>query len=348
MASNPYKYNYTVIFAAATATPTLLGEHASLTSTTYPPLLPSTAWSVGLSDSWRTNWSYPEKAQKPHLTGLSGPEAHLYIITGTPDFVEADELHSPMSDHFIRGLEKAGTRLFLTVTEKDNIVPYSTQLKYAHKLIDRGIPVKIEVLLRGGHTERFVNSEIDNAYARIDMLYSYTMALVENKPVFEYAPSFNTFAANRSTGVMDTLNLGINDTPFSLDAPYVTAVGTRFPIVFVGQPHTEYLLKVQNNNASPVIIRGIIPGSRTSTHWVETSAVLSPGKYNYLLRIKKPGCEWTSIPSTMTPSGDPAVLYVHSEEPNITPWDAWEWCKAPILEAKEVQREHTNWGLTEF
>jgi hypothetical protein len=66
------------------------------------------------------------------------------------------------------------------------------------------------------------------------------------------------------------------------------------------------------------------------------------------LKIKKPGHNWINIPSNMTPSGDPAMLKVDAEEPNIGPWEAWEWCKAPKLAVDVVPREHTNWGFTEY
>jgi hypothetical protein len=246
MASNPYGYDYTVIFAAATATPTRVGEHIALTSTTYPPLLPSTVWSVGLADAWCTGWTYPECAEQPHLTGLSALQAHCYILTGTANLDEADAVHSPMSERFVQGLKNAGTRLFLTVTEKDNIVPYNTQLKYAFKLKEIGIPLQVEILLRGGHTERFVDTEIGKVYARVEELDKHVLALAEQRNLPEFPDSFTNYAANRSRGVMEKLTLEDDCIPFSVDAPYIIARGMRFPIIFTGHPETRYALTVRN------------------------------------------------------------------------------------------------------
>lgn len=349
MASNPYGYDYTVVFTAATATPTLLGEHASLTSTTYPPLLPSTAWSVGLADAWRTGWTYPACAGRPHLTGLSGPEAHLYILTGTSNLDEANTMHSPMSERFIQGLKDAGTRVFLTVTEKDNIVPYNTQVKYAQRLMKEGIPLQIEVLLRGGHTERFVDTVVGKAYVRIEKLLAHVLALVEDGSEPEFLNSLTYFAVNRATGDLDYLTPADGFVPFSVDGPYITAHGMRFPIVFVGHPETAYELKIETASGQLMgTFTGIIPADLTATHWFEVPADFPAGEYTYVLQIKKPGQNWSSILNTMTPSGDVATLTVEAEEPNIGPWQSWEWCTAPKLAVEEVPRANTNWGLTEY
>ena len=267
MASNPYSYDYTVLFAAATATPSLLGEHALLTSTTYPPLLPSTAWSVGLSDSWHTGWTYPPCAGRPHLTGLSGPLAHLSIMTASADPGEGDSQHSPLSPRFIQGLKDAGTQVFLTVTEKDNIVPYNTQIKYAFKLMQSGVPTEVEVLLRGGHTERFVNTIIGKAYARIDKLITHVMAYVEGKQQPQVSSGMDLYAANRNTGVMEPLSPADNNLPFSVDVPYITARGMRFPLVFVGTPGTEYNLNLENDGGHLVaLFDGVIPAEPHLLH----------------------------------------------------------------------------------
>lgn len=349
MASNPYGYDYTVIFAAATATPTRLGEHASLTSTTYPPLLPSTAWSVGLSDAWRTGWTYPACAGRPHLTGITGPEAHAYILTGTPNLDEANAMHSPMSERFVQGLKNAGTRVFLTVTEKDDIVPYNTQAKYAQKLMAEAIPLQIEVLLRGGHTERFVETAIGKAYARIDKLLAHVMALVEGRSAPEFPQKLTYYTVNRATGILEALALADGLTPFSVDVPYVTARGMRFPVVFVGHPGTAYKLILEAAPGQAVTtFSGVIPANLTTTHWFGVPADFPTGKYTFTLQIKKPGQDWISVPSTMTPSGDPATVTVEAEEPNICPWEAGEWCTAPKLAVEEVPRANTNWGLTEY
>ena len=351
MASNPYRYDYTVIFIGATATPTLLGEHALLTSTTYPPLLPSTAWSVGLSDSWRTGWNYPSCAGRPHLTGLNGPEAHIKVLTGTASAKEANACHSAMSNKFIQGLKNAGTRVFLTVTGSDNIVPYNTQLKYAYKLLASEIPVQIEILLRGGHTERFVETVIGRKYARIGALLAHVIPLVEGQGLPDFPTSLTYYAADRVTGVMQKLVPAEEMTPFSVDGPYVTARNMRFPLVFVGQPGTVYSLELKNAAGQPVDpFTGVIPAERTITHWYTVPAELPVGTYHYHLRIKKPGHDWIDIADTKTPSGDPAILKVEGEEPNIGPWEALEWCKAPKLAVTEdgVPRDNTNWGLTEY
>lgn len=349
MASNPYHHNYTVTFAAATATPTLLGEHAQLSSTTYPPLLPSTAWSVGLSDSWRTGWTYPECAGHPNLTGLTGPEAHLYILTGTKDFGEADAYHSAMSPRLLQGLKNAGTRLFLTVTEKDNIVPYSTQIKYAMKLREEGIPVHIEVLLRGGHTERLVDPTVMSTYVRRAIFTSHVLAETAHEHQPDFPQKLTYYAVNRKTGMMEQLIPEDAMVPFSVDVPYRTARGMRFPIVSVGHPDTAYRLSINNTNGeSGLTFRGIIPIDLTNTHWCQVPADFPIGRYTLQLEIKKPGYEWKTIPNTMTPSGDEAFIHFDAEEPNIGPWQAWEWCTAPKLKVEGVPRESTNWGLTEY
>jgi hypothetical protein len=254
-----------------------------------------------------------------------------------------------MSERFIRGLKNAGTRVFLTVTEKDNIVPYNTQVKYAHKLIEEGVPVQTEVLLRGGHTERFVDTTIGRVYARIDKLMAHLMALVGKKSAPPFPTNLAYYAADRQTGAMEPLIPDDGLVPFSVDVPYITAVGMRFPIVFVGHPETEYELNIETAPGTSVArFSGAIPTDRTATHWFEVPADLVPGTYTYTLRIQKPGQTWISIPGTKTPSGDRATLTVEAQEPNIGPWDAWEWCKAPKLAAEAVPRLHTNWGLTEY
>ena len=254
-----------------------------------------------------------------------------------------------MSERFIQGLKQAGTKIFLTVTEKDNIVPYNTQLKYACKLKEQGVPLQVEVLLRGGHTERFVETDVGKAFARIGVLLKHVMALVENRDFPEFPYSLTYYTANRKTGVMEPLTPVDEFIPFSVDAPYITARGMRFPIVCVGHSNTEYEFNIETASSQVLFaFTGVIPPDCTTTHWLEVPKDFPIGEYSYTLKIKKPGQNWVNIPSTMTPSGDLAILKVEAEEPNIGPWEAWEWCKAPKLAVDEVPREHTNWGLTEY
>ncbi len=344
MASNPYGYDYTVLFASATASPTLLGEHASLQSTTYPSLLAAVGWSTGFTDSWQTGWTYPACADRPALTGLTAAEAHSYVIVGTPDLAEADALYSPMSARFIEGLKAAGTQLFVTVTAHDAIVPYSTQVKYGMRLLEEKVPVTFEVIARAGHNERKEWGLLGHGPVRFDKMIQQILPHVNAGEAPLPGPALTYYKRNRRTDEFESYIPEGGFFPFSVDTPYKTAPGMRFPVAFVGHPGTEYRLDFHNPDSVLVLsLQGIIPPDLEENQWVDVPPAYPAGDYSMTLQIKKPEGDWQTIPSTNTITGEEAIVRVESEEPNVNGWEARTWAGGPALASGG-----TSWGFSEY
>ncbi len=346
IASNPYGYDYRVLLAVAIAPPTMLGSHALLTSPTFPALFAVLHQDVGLADAWRAGWSYPACAGKPHLTGLSGKEALLSVLTGTSDFAEADRELSLTSDAFIQGLLDAGTQIYLEVTGHDVICPYILQVAYGVALLQAGVPLEAHVMLRNGHQP--------HGTVFFEKLQAAVQALTEpgwrplgpTDPAPQFIePSVHFWTVNRQDGSFAEIH---PDTyPFTFEGPYKVAPGEQYPYVFVGENGTDFELTVERNGQVYQSVTGTITDGAYIA-WQSSPPGPPGGPYEYHLRIRKPGSTgWQEIPRTNTPSGDPAVVWVLDEEPiEEGNWAAADFSapQAPYIQAGTPN----SWGLSEY
>jgi len=344
MASNPFDYDYTVKFAAPTATPTRLGEHASLMSTTYPPLLYAATWSTGLADAWRPDWTYPTCAGRPEMTGMTGPVAHAHVLTGADDLDEANAELSPISPIFIEGLRRAGTEIYLVATEKDDIVPYSNHVAYGLRLLEQGLPVHADVLIRAGHTEHWADGATGHHPVRFNKMIEALFPDVGVEPAPPHEVGLDFYRLDRATGGFDSFVPSDGQFPFSMDAPAVTARGDRFPMVFVGQPDTAFRVGFVDAAGTEVFFfEGAIEAGMTATQWIEVPAEFPLGSYRYTLQITKPGMAPQLISDRATVTGDIATVDVEAELPMVTGAEAARWARAPWLPSG-----NTTWGLSEY
>ncbi len=345
IASNPYGYDYRVLLAAAVAPPTILGSHMFLTTPTFPGLYAVMHQDVGLADAWKTGWHYPACAGKQNLEGLTGPEALLQILTGTPDIDEANENRSLTSSGHIQGLLSADTQVYVEVTGHDVICPYVLQVAYGAALLQAGIPAEIHVALRNGHAsigDRFVQV-LQNAQ---DLLTtSDASALGPTDPTPDMiAPGVHFWVVDRTSG--DHQEIHPDTYPFTFEGPYKVAPGQSYPFVFVGEEGTEYELSIFDpSNHEVQTITGTITDG-LSIVWKTEPPGPAGGPYSYHLRIRKPTGVWQDIPDTNTPSGDPATLWVLDSEPNVSGLDAASLFSPPA--ASYAQDNPTSWGLSEY
>jgi acetyl esterase/lipase len=346
MASNPYGYDYTVRFAAVAATPTQLGEHAQLQGTTYPGLLHAVGWSTGLADAWRQGWVYPACAQKPHLEGLSGPEAHLFVLTGTTDFTHADNMLSPISSRFISGLLTAGTQLYLSVTGHDDIIPYAHQMEYAKALIAAGVPVEVDVLLRAGHADRYQIGPLGELPVKVNRVIAAVLPEISATPAYRVTTQINFFAVNRQSEQLEPIIPANGHHPFTVEYPYRTYRGERFAVVFYGEPGTEYSLVFTDQNQVGVWSgAGTLSSTGKRIEWIDIPSTFPVGRYFQRLSIRKPGAtSWQTIPSTNTPTGRGSEIIVEAAPANIGYGQAVGYYHAPTLSSFPA----TNWGLSEL
>jgi len=345
IASNPKGYDYRVVLAVSVAPPTLVGSHIDLVSPTYTGLFIAAETDIGLADSWLSGWTYPECAGRPELTGKTRNQALLHVLTGTTDPAEADATRGLGSDAFVHGLKAAGTQVHLEVTAHDFICPYHLQVLYGAKIIQEGIPVEAHILLRNGHMPR------PDTYARVlpDAVGTLTApGYSPTGPDSEIPdliyPGLHFWTIDRQTG--QYAEIFPKDYPFTFEGPYKVASGQRYPYVFVGQEGTSFDLKVKSGDTTYQTVSGTLSGNGVGVKvvWQEVPPAPAGGPYSYDLRILKPGGSWTSIPSTNTPSGDPAVLYVLDREPVVRGKDAATEFAPPHAPVAPS----TNWGLSEY
>jgi len=345
MASNPRQHDYRVVFAAPGVPPALLGEHAQLQSTTYPGLLSAVPWSVGLHNAWRPSFRYPACANKPHLTGKTGPEAHLYVIAGSTDFGVVNTTLSPLSDPFIKGLKAAGTQVYLEISSHDTIVPYAHQMAYAQRLIAEGIPVHVDVLIRGGHVHREESSPWGSHPVRFGRLLEALLPLVDPSVAPYNVPGgVDFYRVNRDSEELESFTLSDGMYPFTLELPYRAVHGSSFPMVFVGAAQTQYTLSIFNPAGQQVYTTlGTMPSKMYEIIWVEVGEHFPPATYSYRLWIKKPGQAQVEISPYNTPTADLAVTHVEASFPDVDGAGANTWASPP-----RVSGFGTNWGLSEY
>lgn len=348
MASNPKGHDYTVTYAAPVVPPTRIGEHALLQSTTFPGLLEAAAWSTGLADAWRTGWRYPACAGKAHLTGLTAPQAHLFILTGTTDPAYADAHLALISPDYVAGLKAAGTRVYMQFGSHDFIVPYAHEVEYAKSLLDGGVPLEVDVLIRAGHAVRpeagkpFIPSNTNRIW---EVLQAYVDP-AHAGPLPTVTPKVSFYRVNRTTQVLEPFAPADGVFPFTLEGPRFTVPGQRFPLVMVGEPGTQWEVTLTPpGGGSPYLWTGAIGAQMKALQWVDVPVGQAPGDYAYGLRIKKPGVTgWEVVSATSTITGSPGVVTVVPEEPNVGGSEVKTMASGPALPAFPG----TNWGLSEY
>lgn len=347
MASNPKGHDYTVTFAAPAVPPTRIGEHSLLQSTTFTGVLDAVGWSTGFGDAWRTGWTYPACAGRPALTGLTGPQAHLHVLTGTSDPSYADANLSLIAPAYIAGLKAAGTEVYLESGSHDFIVPFAHQVEYARALASAGVPLHFDVNVRAGHWSR---SEAGGVFGpvRTNRVWEALQAYVDpskagQKPKVVTGTSF--YRVDRATGQAQAFTPAGGAFPFTFEAPRYVARGQRFPMVFVGEPGTAWEATLAPpGGATPYVWTGTIEPSARSLVFVDVPADQALGDYAYGLRIQKPGGGWQAVDPSSTPAGAPAVLTVVDVEPNVSASEVAVAATPPQLPGFGG----TNWGLSEY
>jgi len=264
-----------------------------------------------------------------------------------------DETWSPASPRFVDRLKEEGTQLYLEIAGHDTI-PFVKQAEYARVLQTAGIPLHVDVLLRGGHTPRYVDDEPFITRLIWGALLSYIDPGHEGMPTV--APGVDFYRVDRTRRQLERFDPSDGAFPFTMDAPYMAARGQRFPIVMVGEPGTRFDLKVlpEPGGIDPVLsMAGEIPSDSSTTvskiQWFEWPADAPVGTYFYSLRIRKPGKrEWHVIESTNTPAGpnEPAVLIVIEEEPNLSGEQLAAMYRRTTPSLKGFRT--TIWGLSEY
>ncbi len=347
MASNPKNFDYRVTFAALVVPVVRAGEHSLLASTTFPGILEGESWSIGFHDAWRTGWKYPACAGKPHLTGRSASEAHLYVLTGTTDAAFADANYSPISPVYLAGLKAAGTKVYLQLSSHDYVIPYAHEVEYGSKLIAAGIPVEADVLIRAGHAGR---TETDKTFgpAKTNRIWAALQFDIDPKKVGKpvpFVPGIRYFRVNRSTLGLEAFTPVDGKFPFTLEAPRYLARGQRFPLVLVGEKATRWEVTLTLPGGTPFLWSGTIGEEMKSVQWVDLLTTTPLGDYTYGLRIQKPGTtKWVTIPQTNTIDGSAASFTLVDVEPNLGGSQLRALIQAPTVGSFTG----TSWGLSEY
>ncbi len=343
IASNPSGHDYRTILAVAVAAPSILGQQAYLASPTYPGMMMVTATDTGLADAWKAGWTYPACAGRPHLTGLSGRAALLYVLTGTSDFSVADADRSLTSPAAVQGLLDAGTQVYLEVTGHDFIVPYHLQVEYGATLIQAGVPVEAHVLLRNGHMPRGIHWWTVVQAAAERLVAPGYQPTGPNDPIPDLVtPSVHYWIIDRQTAAYQEITPA--SYPFTFEGPYKVAPGESYPFVFVGQVGTDFTLTITRNGSTVQTISDSLRDSGVKVIWQDSPPGPAGGPYVYNLSIRKPNETWETIPNTNSPSGDRAELYVLDSEP-VQDGVAANTTFAP---PRPPVAQGTNWGISEY
>ena len=352
IASNPLGLDYRVALAVAVAPPTMPGLHAWLLSPTYPGLLAVAQDDLGLADAWRARWRYPACAGKPHLTGLSAAEALAYVLTGDERVgPRGSDPRNLASDRFLSGLRAGGTQLYLELTGHDVIVPYGTQLLYGATVLEAGLPAEVHLVMRNGHAPR--------GNAPIEVLERALLLLTEpgraplgrdEAPPMLVSPGLQAWAVDRDDGSYTEIDLSAGP-PFTLELPYRSPAGRPFFVALTGPKDTEVQLELQPRGGRDPLSASFT--LRRVVDWVQvdgTSEIAStPGVYDVTVRFRPPGAaEWTEVPRTNTPSGDPLTLEILAEEPIVSGKQAAFEVFAPPQAAYVTAGVRSNWGVSQY
>lgn len=347
MASNPKSFDYRVTFAASVVPAVRAGEHSLLASTTFPGIIEGESWSTGFHDAWRTGWQYPACAGKPHLTGRSASEAHLFVLTGTTDASFADAHYSLVSPSYLAGLKAAETKVYLQLGSHDYVIPYAHEVEYGTKLMAAGIPVEADVLIRAGHSGRTETGKTFGP-AKTNRVWDALQFDIDPKkagtPV-TFAPGVHYYRVNRGTRRLEGFTPTDGKFPFTLEGPRYVARGQRFPMVLVGEEGTRWEVTLTPPGGVPLRWAGTIGNEMKSLQWVSVSSTTALGDYAYELQIQKPGAtKWLTIPRTNSIDGTAASITVVGAEPNLGGTQLRALLQAPTVGTFTG----TNWGLSEY
>ena len=353
IAANTGAHPYRTVATVAMVPPTLLGEHMRLAGVTYPGLLLVMGTSTGLQDVWRASWTYPACAGHPELTGLTGWQANLKVLTGTSDPVVADTQYSLLGAASLDGLAASGAQVYLSIGEHDVIVPYAHQVQFGRTLVERGLTAQIEVLVRGGHAA--VLTKLGGATTEYDLHAKVLDGIIAtlSQPSLDLAGPVPTLVTkgirfhrvDRVSGETEVFSPAAGY-PFAVDLPYYAIAGQSFPAVVVGEPGTSYTLTLVYQPTGAVVgsLSAVIPSTMTETHWVDLPLDVPLGKYVWSARLVRADASIVDIPPAATPTGAPCTTELIGKEPSVDYSQATQSVRAPTLPAYAT----TNWGLSEY
>lgn len=145
MAANPYHTNYSVRFVIASNPQTRFGEAlAVFNNPTYALVQAATTGASGYRNGWED--SFADSA------GRSGSELAMTTYLGTSDANLVDSTLVSGAATFIDALAQSGTRVVLRVGTHDFSKSLSHVARYYEALKSSGVPVRLELSYRFGHS----------------------------------------------------------------------------------------------------------------------------------------------------------------------------------------------------
>lgn len=287
MASNPEKYPYKVVGAFVSVPPADFGFLAELTGATVPFLMQAAEWTIGLLDTWKKDFRYPNLGNK--MTGYTRSEAHTHILVGSKDRATMDANLSLTSPRFVNSLKSSGTQVYLVIGSHDFIVGWADQYRYARILRNAGIPMELSVNYLSGHGA--VDTGMDPANL------SRVMKLVATRSTASLIQTGRT--TYRRNDYLQKKMVVTSGPAFTMEVPRVVTPNVEGHLIMTGLPGTqvEYEGVFSTSAQGPTSPFGLQKATLNSEGLLITKLELEAGFYKVQsVRILKPGqSKWQSL-----------------------------------------------------
>ena len=145
LASNPLGKPYTAKFCIAVAPQYTPGLAVLTANPTYSLGMGSIPIVTGYADAWISTWVEP-------ATGLTGRQLTAFNLLGSTNLVSIDTNQAVDSTLYLNSLAAEGTRVVLRVGTNDFSVGYAQAVDYTAHMRSLGIPSRLEVHYRFGHS----------------------------------------------------------------------------------------------------------------------------------------------------------------------------------------------------
>jgi hypothetical protein len=320
LASNPFGKPYTAKFCIAAAPQYKPGTAFLAANPTYSLGMGSIPIVTGYADAWISTWTEPG-------TGFTGRQLTAFNAFGTTNFSSIDTNWGVDSDLFLNALAAEGTRVVLRVGTNDFSVAYAQGAEYTDHMRSKGIPSRLEVHYRFGHSmPPVVDPDETNLLNRV----------FDNNYVF---PSTTEHYARNPADYTLSVHLTppLPHIPLVYECPITVGTGQFQTWRFVGQPGGRYQVRAAKmmpgwkpgdlpalSGPLTPVMSGLLssnPGDEFGTATVSLSWSVALGYWWYEVRYSPDGDTTYEVTlgqhdiaaPTLFPNQEPVVFVTASE-----------------------------------
>jgi hypothetical protein len=318
LAGDPFHSNYRFRLVESNVAHAKPGDNFySMDPLTYLGMEFSFGYATGYKYAWRSDWHDTSNGKN-----ISAQDLAAFNVAGDTGQQYLND-HGPIGDRCINAMKSKGTKIFFFDGTHDYHKCFSGQLSFIDKVRKAGIPIKTELVLRGGHGCTYDMTDAGQQY-------NITIGALKNL-LAATDPLLDTTTAYYRRVDDDNPQKGFvhftpSHRPFVLEAPMVAIPGRKWHFCITGEPASRYKIEIYNIYKSKSIsgkdTTFTIIQLQTIPEFVISGSLSSSG-IDYR--------SWTEVPNFRTSQPNRyhrAIFYAANSEydiPEKTFWNNYGW-----------------------